>query len=282
MSFRSFMFHSVIRLEQYMAATPLLRSSFRNRGSVKTVFFPGCSLAAYSPDYVLKIRDFISKKSGKFEDCEVFTACCAKPLKLMGMDSVFKDRIDAVRRGLDAINAETVVTACQNCFKILRKYDTGRNIVSLWPLVSESGLPDGCEGRYSGMHASIQDSCAMCDFPEVAEAVRKILKHLGVAVHEMEVSGCRAKCCGGIAMLKTGSVKLGRECMMRRADESPCEIIISYCASCRSAMAVNNAHKSLHLADLIWGRGEPCTGSLSFINNILNRYRTARIINKII
>lgn len=277
------LFQAYIRLDQYLAASPLLRSSFRNRNrnSVKTVFFPGCSLAAYSPDYVLKIRDFIS---GKFGECEVFMACCAKPLKLMGIEHVFNKRIDAIRRGLDAINAETVITACQNCFKILRKYDTGRNIISLWPLVYEVGLPDGCEGRYSGMRASIQDSCAMNDFPEVAEAVRKILKRLGVTVHEMKVSGCKAKCCGGIAMLKTGDVKLGRDCMMRRADESPCEIIVSYCASCRSAMAVNNAHKSLHLADLIWGSGEPCTSSLSlsssFINNIVNRYRTARMINK--
>ena len=195
------MFHSMIRLEQYLAASPLLRSSLRNRNSVKTVFFPGCSLAAYSPDYVLKIRDFIS---GKFGECEVFMACCAKPLKLMGIEHVFNKKIDAVRRGLDAINAETVITACQNCFKILRKYDTGRNIISLWPLVYEVGLPDGCEGRYSGMRASIQDSCAMNDFPEVAEAVHKILKRLGVTVHEMKVSGCKAKCCGGIAMLKTG------------------------------------------------------------------------------
>ncbi|MCR5347611.1 MAG: hypothetical protein K6E38_07525 [Fretibacterium sp.] len=271
MSIRSALFHSWVRFDQWLAASPLLR---RSGGRAQTVFFPGCSLAGYSPSYVISVRDFLR---GRREDCGVFMACCAKPLKLMGKKGLFLKRMDGVRRGLDAMGAETVVTACQNCYKILREYDTGRHVLSLWPLILKMGLPEGLEGRFEGLEASIQDSCAMNVCPETGAAVREILKRLGVTLREMEFSGQRAKCCGGAMMISTGDVKSGREWMRNRAAESPCPTIISYCASCRSAMGMDGSHKSLHLLDLIFGSGTPAEPGSA----LLNRYKTARNLSSL-
>ncbi|MBQ9565932.1 MAG: (Fe-S)-binding protein [Synergistaceae bacterium] len=266
MSVRTKLFHWGLRVDQWLAASPLLR---RSSGRAKTVFFPGCSLAGYNPSYVFAARDFIRGHEG---ECGVFMACCAKPLKLIGERTLFQRRIDLLRRRLDDMGAETVVTACQNCFKILRTHDKGRNVVSLWPLMLERGLPAGREGRFSGMEASLQDSCAMGAYPKIGAAARDLLKRLGVTVREMEFSGSRAKCCGGITMITTGDARIGREAMRTRAAESPCSTILSYCASCRSAMSVDGSHISLHLLDLIFGNGEPSRKG----SNLLNRWRTAR------
>lgn len=270
MSVQSKLFHSWVRFDQWLAASLLLCHS---SVAAKTAFFPGCSLAGYNPTYVTASRDFIRDRYG---DCGVFMACCAKPLKLMGEKNLFQKRIDGVRRGLDAMGVETVITACQNCFKILREHDGGRRILSLWPLMLEMGLPDGCGGRFSGMEASVQDSCAMGDYLEIGAAARELLRRLGVTVREMEFSGARAKCCGGVTMITTGDAGLGREWMRNRAAESPCPTIISYCASCRSAMSIDGAHRSLHLLDLIFGNGTPSPAG----SNLLNRWRTARNVSK--
>ena len=271
---------AVLRVDQWLAASPLL---LRQGGKAddgkrthscasRTVFFPGCSLAAYSPDYVLTVRDFIRERRG---DCEVLMACCAKPLRLMGKKSIFQRRMDRVRRKLDNMGAETVITACQNCFKVLREQDGGRRILSLWPLLLRLGLPDGLAEKYEGLEVSIQDSCVTRDMPEIAASVRELLKRLGVTVREMACSSARAKCCGGITTITTGDAKLGREAMRKRAAESPCSTILSYCASCRSAMGIDGEHRSLHLLDLIFGDGEPLKGG-----GLLNRWRAGRLIAK--
>ena len=262
MNARRFLFRSAIKADQFLAASGILR---RSMGKAKTVFFPGCSLSGYNPDYVFTVRDYLREKLG---ECGIITACCAKPLKLMGEEMTFQRRIERVGRELDAMNAEKVITACQNCYNILRKYDAGRNILSLWPVMLKFGLPESLRDKFSGLEAGIQDSCTST--PEIVSSVREILKYLGV--NAKEFSGQKQKCCGGKQTLITGDSRFGHECMRKRADEAPCRMIISYCASCRSAMSIDSRHESIHILDLIFGNGKPSAKKL----NLINRFITAR------
>ena len=77
-------------------------------------------------------------------------------------------------------------------------------------------------------------------------------------------------------MLITCDSELGHECMRKRASESPCSVIISYCASCRSAMSIDGTHKSIHILDLIFGNGEESIKK----SNLLNRFNTAKKIRE--
>ena len=259
MSIRKFLFRSAIKANMFLAASSILCQS---AGKSEIVFFPGCSLAGYNPEYVFAVRDYLI---GNLNSCGIFTACCAKPLKLMGESKLFTKRIDSVRRKLDAMNARTIITACQTCNNILRQYDTGREILSLWPLIAKHGLPERLRGKFSGLEASIQDSCT--SLPEISESVRKILEFLGVNVIEFPLK----KCCGGVQTLTACDSRYGRKCKIERANESPCENIISYCAACRSAMSLGG-HNSIHILDLIFGEGDPSAKNF----NLCNRYITAR------
>ena len=261
MNIKKFIFRSGIRLNQFLSATKIFR---RSSGKAETVFFPGCSLSGYNPDYVFAVRDYII---GHIGECGIITACCAKPLKLMGDAETFRKRIDSVNRELDAMNARTVITACQNCYRILKAHGGNRNILSVWPIINEHGLPERLRGKYSGLEAGIQDSCTTT--PEIASSVRKILRYLGVTVREF--SGAKLKCCGGSQAIASGSSSLGRRFMRERAAEAPCDVIVSYCASCRSAMSIDGTHKSIHILDLIFGNGEPSGGK----SNLRNRLITA-------
>ncbi|MBR0204159.1 MAG: (Fe-S)-binding protein [Synergistaceae bacterium] len=249
-----------IRLDQFLAASSLLR---RNTGESDTVFFPGCSLMGYNPGYVFMIRDYLNKKLGS--QIGMLTGCCAKPLKLLGDSKTFAKNHERLKRDLDSMKAKRIITACQNCYRILRKYQHDREILSLWPLMAELDLPEGLKGKYSGLEASVQDSCS--GTPESAESVREMLSYMGVRIHEFKK---RFKCCGGIQAITTGS----RQAMIERANESPCELIISYCASCRSAMSIG--HKSIHVLDLIFGNGEVSQRK----PDLINRFITAKNLHK--
>lgn len=261
MSIRKFLFRSAMKADMFLAASSILRQS---SGKSEIVFFPGCSLMGYNPEYVFAVRDYII---GNLDSCGVITACCAKPLKLMGESKLFTKRIDSVRRKLDALNARTIITACQTCNNILRQYDKDREILSLWPLIDKHGLPERLHGKFSGLDASIQDSCTST--PEIVSSVRKILDFLGVDVIEFPLN----KCCGGIQTLTTCDYHYGKKCKIERANESPCENIISYCAACRSAMSLGG-HNSIHILDLIFGDGDSSAKN----SNLYNRYITARRI----
>lgn len=263
-------FHLILKLDQWFAKTPLF---FRHSSDVeRTIFFPGCSLSAYSPYYVLKVHELINKKI----KCGAMLACCAKPLKLIGEEKVFQNRIKNIINTFDKMETETVITACQSCFKILNEYDKKHKIISLWPFLLKIGLPDECIGKYKDFEVSIQDSCVTRNINEITVSVRELLKQMGITVREMKCSLAKAKCCGGIQMIKTGDVKFAHEYMRKRASESPCNNIISYCASCRSAMSIDN-HKSLHLLDLIFNNAETFKKSSGFFNRIKTGYLITKL-----
>lgn len=267
MNARRIFFRLGMRLNQHLSAMRFLR---RSTGKAGIVFFPGCSLAGYNPDYVFSVRDYIT---GNIGECGILTACCAKPLKLMGDTEIFRMRVDRVNRELDTMTAETVITACQNCYSILKFHSEGRNILSLWPVILKHGLPERLRGKYSGLEFAVQDSCSST--PEIASSVRGILGYLGVSVREFP--GSRLKCCGGSQAIVSRDPSFGRECMRKRADESPCCNIVSYCASCRSAMSIYDTHTSIHILDMIFGDGNPSPGKSPIINRII----TARRLKKV-
>lgn len=259
---KKFLFRSLIKTEQFLSASKILMTS---TGRAKNVFFPGCSLTGYNPDYVFATRDYIQEKLG---ECGIITACCSKPSRLIGNSKTFERNINSVIKKLDLMGAENVITACQNCYNTLKKYDKNRNILSLWSLMSKMGISETLENKFLGFEAAIQDSCTSTE--KIIFDVRKILEYLGVNVKKFP--GKKLKCCGGSQMLITCDSDLGHEYMRKRASESPCPVIISYCSSCRSAMSIDGKHKSIHILDLIFGNGEESIKK----SNFLNRFNTAK------
>ncbi len=257
----------MIRTEQFLSASKIFS---RSTGKAKVVFFPGCSLSGYNPDYIFKVQNYLEEKFG---ECGIITACCSKPLKLIGDVKTFHRRIESVKQELDTMNAEIVITACQNCYNILKKYDTERNVLSLWNIIQQKGLPKELKNKFSGMKAGVQYSCSSNS--EIISSISEILRYLGVKIINKQV---KIKCCGGIQLLTTGDLNLGHEFMIKRASEFHCKNIISYCASCRSAMCIDGKHRSIHILDLIFGNVETSNKKNS---RLLNRYIITKKLKEI-
>ena len=280
-------FHRTMRFHQRLAFSPLFCRAVgadgtvgTKRGRAKRVFFPGCSLSAYAPGHVLAAWQYLRER---MEGVGALLKCCGKPLKLMAMTGEFRRRFDAVRRDLDLMGAEEVIVACQNCYSILRHFDEGRRVRSFWTILAEMGLPEGSRGGARGLEVSIQDSCVTRGVPEIYDGVRTVLGELGATVREMEYARDRARCCGCAPMIAAGDVGLGYEAMKKRAAESPCGTVVSYCASCRSAMRTGG-RESLHLLDLVFGgdwMGRPTPPPDRSLRSWLNRWRTRRLLGNL-
>ena len=281
-------FHRTMRFHQRLAFSPLFCRAVgadgavgTKKGRAKRVFFPGCSLSAYAPEHVLSAWQYLR---GRLEDVGVLLKCCGKPLKLMAMTGEFRRRFDTVRRDLDLMEAEEVIVACQNCYSILRQFDGGRRVRSFWTILAEMGLPEGRHGIVRGLEVSVQDSCVTRGVPEICDGVRVVLGELGATVREMEYTRDRARCCGCAPMIAAGDVRLGYEAMKKRAAESPCGMVVSYCASCRSAMRTGG-RKSLHLLDLVFGGGwtdRPTPPPDRSLRSWFNRWRTRQLLGKLL
>ena len=274
-------FHRTMRFHQRLAFSPFfcraVGADGMTEGRAERVFFPGCSLSAYAPAHVLSAWGYLRDR---LEGVGALLTCCGKPLKLMDMAGEFQRRFDTVRRGLDRMGAEEVIVACQNCYAILRQFDRDRRVRSFWTILAEMGLPEGRRGSARGLEVSIQDSCVTHGAPEIYESVRAVLDDLGVAVREMEHARDQARCCGAAPMIASGDVKLGYEAMKKRAAESPCGTVVSYCASCRSALRAGGL-ESLHLLDLVfggWAGGSTPPPDRS-LRSWLNRWRTRRLLS---
>ena len=275
-------FHRTMRFHQRLAFSPFFCRAVGEDGSgegrARRAFFPGCSLSAYAPNHVLSAWQYLRER---MEGVGALLKCCGKPLKLMALTGEFRERFDTVRRDLDRMGTEEVIVACQNCYVIFRQFDPGRRVRSLWTILGECGLPEGRRGSAQGLEAAIQDSCTTRDVPEIYESTRAILGELGVSIREMEHARDRARCCGCAPMIAAGDVALGREAMRKRAAESPCETVVSYCASCRSALRTGG-RESLHLLDLIFGSdwtGRPTPPPDRSLRSWFNRWRTKRLLS---
>ena len=92
-----------------------------------------------------------------------------------------------------------------------------------------------------------------------------------------------AAACFYIARILGRDVGLGYEAMKKRAAESPCGTVVSYCASCRSAMRTGG-RESLHLLDLVFGgdwTGRPTPPPDRSLRSWLNRWRTKQLLGKV-
>ena len=123
---------------------------------------------------------------------------------------------------------------------------------------------------YKSIIDSIFAAFATGDFA----AVRRFVERYGT------MAGAAA--CFYIARILGRDVGLGYEAMKKRAAESPCGTVVSYCASCRSAMRAGG-RLSLHLLDLVLGgwTGGPAPPLDRSLRSWLNRWRTKRLLGKV-
>ena len=198
----------------------------QNKTEHKWYFNPSCTLAVCRPAYVEQWMDVLQKAEPSIQ---LHTVCCKSP------------------HGLP--DGSVVVNHCSGCN---RRFDAqeGLSAVTVWEVLDQ--MEDFPLPQYGPMTVTVHDSCAFRDRPKVHDAVRSLLRKMGITIVEAEYSREKSVCCGGS---KYGTISQEEMLSMqkRRAEQMPCQLVAVTCPSCMKSMAIGGK-TPVYLPDLIFGK----------------------------
>ena len=206
----------------------------------KIVFFPGCSLMSLGEEAVMALYEILLIQHSKMG---ISGYCCGKPSKHIWQGKKFKKRASIIKLEHKGI----IYTACPNCYKTLG--DEGFEVKSIWPLIDEC-LPREKFEIHSGKTMMIHDPCTARNNTADHEAVRNIMRKLGIDVLEFENNREKTLCCGKINMTMALDNEKGMKLLEKRASQCKTSDVVSYCASCVHSFGLAGKN-GIHVAELI-------------------------------
>lgn len=250
---------------------------------MKYGFMAGCALSSSSPKQVALIIDYLK---AYYPDLAVIQGCCGKPTRMIGQEQLFQERFGQLTDQVHQAEIDELIVACQGCIKTMTIQDQFPTS-SLWVKMAELGLPPAVigKGKSSDVFFSIQDSCPTKEITEIHQAVRYLLDQLGYQVAKNRLSGKNTLCCGMGGMCGVSNPSLAKEFAEKRVNDFKTDHIVTYCASCTSAMILGGGN-SWHLLDLIFGDViyQKDTTTSHPLDNPLkawkNRYQSKKVVTK--
>jgi uncharacterized membrane protein YdjX (TVP38/TMEM64 family)/Fe-S oxidoreductase len=219
-----------------------------------TVFFPGCTFTGTRPKTAWALIVYLQEK---IPDIGVVLDCCHKPSHDQGRQEYFLKKFGELKRHLQNRGVHRVVVACPNCFKVFKKYGQGLEIVSVYELIVEYGLPSTPKIEEQCM---IHDPCPLRNEAQIQSAIRNLTTAKGVAFDEMQKKPSRTLCCGeggGVGFVRPEFAKRWGQL---RADQSAGKNIVTYCAGC--ANFLSRYTTVWHVLDLVFFPVEVTRGRL--------------------
>lgn len=250
--------HRAIRNHQYFSTSWLFKmTKASGEGKTKRIFFPGCSLPAYSPYLVLKTLKYLKEK---LPDTGIILNCCGKPTWELGEQKKFESILNGVASDLKRIGAEEIIVACPNCYNVFIKFLKEFKIRILYEVMIEHGIPSppskGRKGEVKGgqeeIAVTVHDSCHVRYNHSIQDAVREIVRAAGYNIFEMKHRREVTACCGAGGCANYGNTALADLRTKERAEEARGHDMISYCAHCRERFSPYAP--SLHVLDLLFMR----------------------------
>lgn len=239
-------------------------------------FMPGCALSSYSPSLVHKVFTHLQSK---MDGIGIIQQCCGTPTRMVGDMQQFGRYHSMLETDLAVMGADTVVTACENCYMSIKTYAPHIKILSLYEVLADIGVPNNANNAYhSHEKVALHDPCPTRHERHLHDAVRSLLDTIGLPYEEFTYNREKTLCCGSGGMLELTNAPLAKEQMRNRANQTSCQSIVSYCQSCAESMS-RGGKNGVHLLDFIF---MPETASKQPQNSTLrkwyNRYQSRRMI----
>lgn len=215
------------------------------------VFFPGCQLAGSAPEQVGQVYSYLR---GALGDVGLLLRCCGAPADWAGRTDLLGEGVAELRADLARLGASKLILACSSCYQVFKANLPEIELVSLWEVYDEHGLPQTTQSAIHNPQSAIitvHDPCTTRYEPQIQDSARALIGRLGYAIEELPLSRERTACCtyGGVMWL--ANRPLAEAAVRRRIGESPLDYV-TYCAVCRDFFAARGK-RTLHLLDLIYG-----------------------------
>lgn len=241
--------YSAVKFHQINSFSPIFSRSFINK-ETKRIFLPGCSLASYNSDIVIKTYEYLKSN---IDNISLVIECCGKPTLAMGDTERFKKYYSKLDNLLKENNIEEVIVACPNCYDTIRNSSSHVKVTSLWTYINKYKVPDKLKNHYADIDKSfsLHDPCTIRYEKHIHDDVRSILSDLGVKIIEFDKNREKSECCGAGAMVRVTNPEISIKQTKRRANDAKTDTVISYCESCCESM-MSVGKKSLHILDFIF------------------------------
>ena len=258
-------------------------TSKNNHKKIKTVFIPGCSLSGYNNEIIFKIKDYLIENLG---EVEILLKCCGKPSKDIGNLELFESNLNDIENNLKIKEVDEIIVACENCYKTFGSAFKDIKVITLWEVINEFGVPKELKNKYSDLKEefALHDPCPIKKEEQIHEAVRSILKDLGIKIVEFEKNRSKTECCGCGGMVGVTNKELWLSQKNKRANSTECENIVSYCESCVNTFKSSDKN-ALHILDFIFNEDvingkAKSQKNISTINQWINRIKLANKVGK--
>jgi Fe-S oxidoreductase len=212
--------------------------------NTKRLFFPGCSLSAYSPGIVIKTYEYLNEN---LKGIGIMLGCCGGPAYLIGDQKTFKPISENLESEVKKIGADQIIVACPCCYNILKQHNPELNPILLYTVLNEIGIP---ENTHESTAYNVHDPCTARNEPEIPASVRSIIKKAGHSTKEILHSKEESHCCGMGGMVYAVDEDLGKLRSRRTLDEVDKDIV-TYCATCRETLQGQGGH-IIHVLDVIF------------------------------
>lgn len=214
------------------------------------VFFPGCQMAASEPGYVEEAYKYLREKlSG---GVGLMFGCCGAPASWAGRTELFNINLEKLKKELEAMGSPRIILGCSTCYDIFKKHLGGFEVISIWEVYREQGLPQGAEGKFKGKRIAVQDACTSRHHDTLQESARSVIKMLGFDIEELEFSKNKAKCCGYGGLTVYADKSMAKEFIKERISESDLDYA-AYCFMCRDLFKTEGK-RVFHIFDFIYGK----------------------------
>ncbi|MEG6523756.1 pyridine nucleotide-disulfide oxidoreductase/dicluster-binding protein [Desulfotomaculum sp. 1211_IL3151] len=241
------------------------------------LFFPGCQLSACAPGHVEKVYDYLMKQLNG--GVGLMLRCCGAPAEWSGRQELFEAELKKMKDQWEELGKPKVILACSTCHQMFKKYLPEMELISLWQLYHQYGLPQVSQAQRPALVA-VHDACTSRREGQMHGQVREIILKLGCQIEELPTSRDKTECCGYGGLMQFANRDLADAVIKRRIDESEADYLV-YCAICRDNFAAKGK-KTYHLLDLIYGEGDPLAPAKRGPGYSQRRENRVRLKNKLI
>ena len=239
----------------------------------KIGFMAGCNLSVYSPYQVEQVLLFLRTIYGK--NLRAISNCCGKPtLIMLGETEHFRKKYDLLESDFSHYNLDTVIVACQNCYKTISNHSNIK-VLSLWNVLSEH-MKIETNKRLRRSVISIQDSCSVRNVPSIHNSVRNLIRKKGYSIEESKYCKEQALCCGMVVMLRPA---ISKKALAMAEEGMPAHEVVSYCGGGCHSMFLRTEKKGTYLLDILFGTESKTDKTLSLVGGYRNRFKTKKIID---
>lgn len=219
----------------------------KNNGG-RYAFFPGCSLGALDPEYVIRPYKWLMEK---YPDTSMLLKCCSVPVDWAGNTQAHEAEIRQLERDWEMLGRPVLITACMSCEKHLREYLPQIETVTIYQLLAEAFE----ERADADEEYAVFDPCSARDNRTVQKYVRDIVYNTGMSISELP-GGDRHGCCGFGGQGAVAQPGFAGHVAAKRAGMSDKPYLV-YCSNCRDVFT-GQGKKAIHIFDALFGIDPQC------------------------